>query len=459
MKLWIKLSLVISVVITVLISIAMGVIFNLQVNFIRETQEQNAINTLESCTSSAYASCTAELSGEYSDTAFSAIVAYIFREYSSILDGENSNFVLYKDDYLYNPLGYEIEDIFDEITSDIQMFRTDETLFLAQNFSVNNATFTAFLCVDNSSTNDRISEMLLTSVIISLLILIIIILSTILILKKSLKPVETLTKTTSEIANGNYHLRTNYKSRDEIGVLSNSFDKMASSIENKIDYLNEEVQKRELFVGALTHEIKTPITSIIGFSDTILHMDLDENQKLDCIKNISISGKYANSISLKLLELTGLAHLEEVKITEIDTVELINTIDLPVKFNLNSDKINGDETLLHSLIYNLCSNALKFSNEVTADIYSDKIIVTDKGHGIEKEKIPLLTEAFYRVDKARSRKDGGMGLGLTICDKICKAHGGKLLIESEIGIGTKVTAIITTWLHFAYKLMNTFILK
>ena len=103
-----------------------------------------------------------------------------------------------------------------------------------------------------------------------------------------------------------------------------------------------------------------------------------------------------------------------------------------------------DVDLMESLLVNLLDNAIKASEEGSViELHGEKgcIWVQDHGKGIPKEEIPKITEAFYMVDKSRSRKAGGIGMGLALCQKIAEIHGARLLIESTVGVGTRICVI------------------
>ena len=117
------------------------------------------------------------------------------------------------------------------------------------------------------------------------------------LIRRTLRPIEQLTENSIAISNGDYHLRTNYKGADEVGQLSMAFDKMAESIEEKITSLDEELQKRQLLLGALSHEMKTPMTAIIGYADSLIRMPLNDQQKSDCAE------KYIERASIQLSSL------------------------------------------------------------------------------------------------------------------------------------------------------------
>ncbi len=448
MKLSVKLSIIITAVVLVLFSVSLLVSYNLQVQFMREFEEIGAVNSLVS--NCANVKKSVELQAQdYNRLVEQSIVQYLYSDFSTLIKDGNTYYSIATSDFFngYTPLdprGYFTDDDF--TNSDTALKRLSDGMLVAHKFTViSELEFTAFLYRDMSEFNIQMTNLLISIIVISGLCMLLLIFVIYIIIKKTLKPVETLTKSAKKISTGNYSLRTNIDGNDEVATLSKAFDDMAKSIEEKVEFLKEEVEKRELFVAALSHEIKTPITSIIGYADSLKLMPLNETQKIDCANKIATAGRYMDKINLKIMELVGLSHNDEIEKIHFNTRDFCNAfMKFNMKININCDEIFGDETLIYSLVYNLLNNAFRYSDEVELGIDKDEkncyITVKDKGCGIDKEKITLLTEAFYRVDKARAKKDGGLGLGLSICDKICKLHGGSLIIESVIGKGTTVTA-------------------
>lgn len=196
--------------------------------------------------------------------------------------------------------------------------------------------------------------------------------------------------------------------------------------------------------------VKTPMTSIIGYADSLLHMPLIEEQRIVCAEKILAAGKHTEALSQKLVELISLAereHIDKVRFPACHLAKALReTFGSKVIINCEKFELFGDKTLLLSMAVNLIENAIRVSPEgekVTVDICRKGMIayisVSDKGCGIPPDYIDLVTEPFFRVDKARSRRRGGVGLGLTICKLIAEHHGGKITIESEPGQGTRIT--------------------
>lgn len=276
-----------------------------------------------------------------------------------------------------------------------------------------------------------------------------------LILSKLLtRRINRLRKSTMKVANGEYNA-IEIKSKDEIGELTADFNTMTEAVKQKVEKLEDIASERKVFIDNMTHEMKTPLTSIIGFSDLLRSARLDDETVHDYAESIYKEGKYLKSISSKLMDLILLRQKPEM--TEIDVPRLVEEIDESVRPIASSRqvafsaasveaKLVCDRELIKSLLYNLIDNAVKASQPgtcVTLNAYftQDGVMefsVADQGSGIPKEELDKIFEPFYRVDKARSRKYGGAGLGLALCMEIAHAHAATLEIESEVGRGTVI---------------------
>lgn len=268
------------------------------------------------------------------------------------------------------------------------------------------------------------------------------------------KPILTLNEMSKKIAKGSYKERIKIKSRDEIGELAKSFNIMIETIESKINELELSVKQKEEFIADFTHELKNPMTSIIGYADILQSGKYDNETNIRSAKYIFSEAKRLEILAHKLMDLMGLSD-ENIKVERIDIVEfmsnlyskLINNLnDIELKLDIQDGYVKADKELLEDVLRNLIDNSKKAKPKdkiITVRGKNEnnkyKIIVEDKGSGIAKEDLPRITESFYRPDKARARKDGGNGIGLSLCKKIVEFHNSNLNIESELGIGTAVS--------------------
>lgn len=275
--------------------------------------------------------------------------------------------------------------------------------------------------------------------------------------RKITKPLNTLTKVADEIALGNYGKKVEMKGSDyEIATLSESVNSMSAAIEQKIKEIREELEKRNIFVADFTHEMKTPMTAIMGYAQMLRSYDLDKMEKDQAAEAIYNEAKRLEKLSLQLLQLYVYQN-EDVEMERLNLFDVGKQLNTTLKYlsekyemnyTIDFEKVtvSANRVLFLSLLYNLSDNAFKASHPQTSiKIYSKttpaavEIYVEDQGRGIAKENIRLLTEPFYREDKSRSRKLGGAGLGLALCKEIARIHGAELHFESEKDKGTTVS--------------------
>lgn len=224
----------------------------------------------------------------------------------------------------------------------------------------------------------------------------------------------------------------------------------------QMEELSDTAKQQEFLLGALSHEMKTPMTSIIGFSDSLLHVKLREEQRIRALEHINRESRRLETLSGKMLNLVGLYQNQAIAKKACQVDELLCQVvrqkeaaarqfGIYLSVQWEEFVILVDQELMESLLGNLIDNALRASNEgdsvwIRAGIRDGKrvIEVEDQGCGIPAAEVEKVTEAFYMVDKSRSRRAGGAGLGLALCKKIAELHRAKLVIESTEGVGTKV---------------------
>lgn len=271
------------------------------------------------------------------------------------------------------------------------------------------------------------------------------------------RPLAKLSRASREIASGNLSYRSNVRSRDEFGELSGDFDNMAGQVERSIESLKEGARRQEEFMGNFVHELKTPMTAVIGYADLLRSQELSEQERMDAANYIFSESRRLESLSLKLLDIF-VADRKEVKLIPASPSILVKEItgylrplwereELSVTCRCEEGVCLMEPDLVQSLLTNLLENARKALSKggsvlVEVRMLADgcSIRVTDNGKGIPEEALGRLTEAFYRVDKSRSRAQGSAGLGLALCEKIVRLHHGSLTFASRPEQGTRVTA-------------------
>lgn len=264
------------------------------------------------------------------------------------------------------------------------------------------------------------------------------------------EPIRLLTRATERMTAGDYSYRAQQISNDEMGQLTKDFNNMAEALENNINKLENEVRSREDFIAAFSHELKTPLTSIIGYADLLRSRKLDDEKHFLSANYIYTEGKRLENMSLRLLDIIVTKRLDVEK-QEVNTEVFFEYIrdmsanreDIEVKISYEAYRVNVESNLIKTVLLNLVDNACKASEKgsevlVCGRKTTDGYIfsVKDYGVGIDENECKRITEAFYMVDKSRSRSMNGAGLGLSLCSEILKLHGSSLIIESKPGEGS-----------------------
>ena len=268
-----------------------------------------------------------------------------------------------------------------------------------------------------------------------------------------------LTVTVRRISGGDLSRRSQIKTHDEFGQLSRDFDVMADKLQESISKLETDMQRQESFMGAFAHELKAPMTSIIGFADLLRQGNMDESTRMMASEYIFSEGKRLERLSFKLLELL-LLKKDALSMTRVWLNTYLGEVERALTPNMKAKNIRLvckaeakrvilETDLVKSLLYNLVDNASKaMDNGGIIAVHGIAIPggcqfqVVDNGRGMELEELTRITEAFYRVDKARSRSQGGAGLGLALCKQIVELHNGSIQFASTPGKGTRVTVTL-----------------
>jgi len=269
------------------------------------------------------------------------------------------------------------------------------------------------------------------------------------------KPVAQLTAAAQTMARGGAGESLPTGRRDELGTLARSFADMQRAVQSREESLIEEAQNRQLMLEALAHEMRTPLCSLLG-NVRFLQMPTEEKLRAEITEDMAHEIKRLTDMDQKLMKLNRLSNepieMEDVEVLPLlrETVKRLGPTAEGIQLRVEGENvlIRGDHDLLALLADNLTVNALRASapgQTVVLKATAHGFQVCDEGLGMTEEQLGHLFEPFYKADKARTRKHGGAGLGLTLCKKIVELHGGELTYESEVNRGT--TATVTTWLH------------
>jgi heavy metal sensor kinase len=270
--------------------------------------------------------------------------------------------------------------------------------------------------------------------------------------RRALKPISKIIKTARDIGQGQELSQRIpvFKVQDELGQLALTFNEMMDRLENSFAQMRQ-------FSSDASHELRTPLTVLQGQNELVLSKLRDPKEyqeviisNLEEIKYMSkvledlfvLSRSDENQVLLnyKCMDLRDL--MEEVcKHAEILAEE--KDISIVIAF-LEQVKINGDEVRLRQMVWNILHNGIKYTQsggELKISLLEESgfalVSIQDTGIGIPEKDLPFIFDRFYRVDKARSKDEGGSGLGLSICKHIAEAHKGKIEVESKPGLGTR----------------------
>ena len=275
-----------------------------------------------------------------------------------------------------------------------------------------------------------------------------------LLVRRSLRPLRELQNAASRIAEGSYAERAAVSSADEVGALARSFNSMAASVQQRIDDLTETAKRQKLFIWGVTHEFKTPLTALLLNADSLQNTYLEEEERSAALLQVEQQARWLERLVQKLLKLITVEQkpeLQPVFVPELlqrvqnSTANVLFAKDVSLLTDCRVDTLGLDADLMQSALVNLVDNAGKASSTgQTVTLIADKtgFEVRDQGCGIPQEEIDRITEPFYMVDRSRSKKQGGVGLGLALVKEIVRVHGGSLQVESAVGAGTTVRIVL-----------------
>jgi len=313
----------------------------------------------------------------------------------------------------------------------------------------------------DSRLNDRV-EIVQALLIVDIAVFVLVMLS----IRKSLSPLDAMTKTIARIKEGFYGEKIEYSSKDEIGELAQTFNAMSSTIQKKEEEAKKIETAKDEFLAMITHELKTPLVPIQGYSDILLgeHLGpLNKNQKdrLEVIRSSSATllQLISDLLDAQKLEL-GQLRIRKSRNNLRDTIQKILVSMEPQSIsdqisivnNLTQDVyVNYDDDRIRQVLTNLIKNSLKAcspkvgKSELSVEENRTQAIVSvrDNGRGIPLDAIDNIFKKFYQVDTSLTREKGGSGLGLSISKGIVEAHGGRIWVETKPNKGSTFSFSIT----------------
>ncbi len=267
-------------------------------------------------------------------------------------------------------------------------------------------------------------------------------------LKNIFRPIEQINEATKKVALGEYDIELESKREDEIGELTNNFNKMTHGLKS-----TENLQKE--FINNVSHEIKTPVSSIEGFAKFLKDKNLTQEEREEYANIIIEEAKRLENLTGKILKLSKLNNQEIItNKQEIEVAEQIRKAisllepkwskkDIKINVSLEEKIFLGDEDLIFQMWVNIIDNAIKFSNEggsIDIKVYEKdgniNVEIKDRGIGMKEEELEKVYDRFYQIDRSHSKE--GSGLGLAIVKRIVELSEGKIEIKSKENKGTTV---------------------
>ncbi len=268
------------------------------------------------------------------------------------------------------------------------------------------------------------------------------------------QPLCRVTAAARALAAGQLDARAEVVRKDEFGELAGALNSMADTVQSQLGQLQTVADQRQRLVENMAHELRTPLAAISGWAETMRGATLSQNEQAEALDSILFESRRAAALSRQMLELSVLQHDETIEKKPVSATLLlqrVKTAMLPLAENRGVvlqvggaafETVLGDGALLESLLGNLCENAIKASSpgsvvQLGTDVREKNCIwVRDYGRGMSEETLKNLGQPFYREDKARSRREGGAGLGVALCFEIARQHGARLSYYSRPGEGT-----------------------
>lgn len=304
-----------------------------------------------------------------------------------------------------------------------------------------------FVHTDSQSETEMLSSLLRTIVLSTMWVLIAMLLAIYFVSERTIGPLKSMSRAAKQFASGKMDVRVHVSGNDEIAELAVAFNSMAESIANM-------EKMRSAFLGNVSHDLRTPMTTISGFVDGILDGTIPKDKHEYYLRIISAEVKRLSRLVKALLDISRIqAGERKFKPEYFDICEMSRQIlisfeqmidkkHLEVEFDTDKDSMvaYADVDAIHQVLYNICDNAVKFSRDggllrisVKSVDRKVRVSVYNEGNGIPTEDIPYVFDRFYKTDKSRSLDRTGVGLGLFIARSVIEAHGERIEVRSVQG--------------------------
>jgi signal transduction histidine kinase len=454
MKLWQKTAIICISVLLIIVFACSAVLLVHAKNSILELTYSHAEDKQRGLASSFSEMASYYLTEEDSATVEASLVNYCFSRFADF-----SSVLMRGEETLYSGVSVDPRTLLPLSGNEYGIQLTEReiegrnVLIVGSLVTVKSTPYAVYVVEDISTTYNSITNMAGTFVIVSMAGILLGAGSIALLMRRSTRPLTALALTARRIADGEYGIRASVETHDEVGTLADDFNMMAKAMETRIAELTETAERQRLFIGGVTHEFKTPLTALLLHTRMLRRANMTEEEKDGSLAHIESQCEWLERLVQTLLRIITLDREIERKPCAVDVLfdrvrqnTQKSLADRGVTLNTLSDGgtllVNAD--LIQSLLINLVDNAAKAydtgmeNRKVCLTVSGSTIEVSDNGRGIPKEALPRIFEPFYMVDKSRSKKSGGSGLGLTLVRKIADAHGAEITVESSVGKGTTV---------------------
>lgn len=304
-----------------------------------------------------------------------------------------------------------------------------------------------FACSSSEDLNEIIGSTVKTILLAALWVFLAALVGVYFMSERIIGPLKHMSRAARSYAAGNFDVRIPVQGSDEVAELAVSFNQMATELQNLENM-------RRSFLANVSHDLKTPMTTIAGFIDAILSGAIPPENRDEYLERIKSEVLRLSRLVHQLLDISRIqAGDRKLEPTTFDICEVARQIvlsfeqkiekkQLQVEFNCERDNMSviADKDAIHQILYNICDNAVKFSREggeyklnITEKDKKVHVSVYNEGPGIAKEDLPFVFERFYKSDKSRGLDKSGVGLGLYIAKTIIDAHRETITVNSEQG--------------------------
>jgi signal transduction histidine kinase len=459
MKLWKKISLVCSIILIIIVTICSSLLLLQAKNNILEPTYENIQEKQRNLATSFSQMANYYIQSEHSDAVKNALAEYCFSRFA-----DSSAVLLKNGKTLYSQVSVLPEDFLTINDSMSKMYsgkiQGKNILIAGSSALVHGEEYQVYIVEDISAIDNMITGMVLQFIGISVASIVFGTMLIVLLVRRAIKPLKKLRETTKDIAQGDYQKRVEIHAKDEVSELACDFNKMADAVEIHVTELIEKTERQRLFIDGVTHEFKTPLTTMMLHANMLRRANMNDIERYNSLEHIEKQCGWLERLTQKLLRLTLLEQNIELKNESVQI--LFERVRQSVQRNFEerntslvlycaTDTLSMDIDLMQSLLINLVDNASKSYEDdahnpsvrnVFLSAYDNVLEVKDYGRGIPELEIKRIFEPFYMIDSSRNKKNGSSGLGLALVERIANAHNAKLSLESEPGKGTTVKVVL-----------------